>query len=64
MEKSRDIHARLNPTEQRALMHLAALERRTVSAVVRELVRTAAKQHGVWPTPEPMTSERTAQAID
>ena len=49
MERTKMIGARVNETERRALIALARLERRTPSETIRELVRQAAHERGVWP---------------
>jgi len=49
VERTKMIGARVNETERRALIALARLERRTPSETIRELVRQAAHERGVWP---------------
>jgi len=48
-ERTKMIGARVNDAERLALLALARLERRTASETVRELIRQAARERGVWP---------------
>ena len=55
--KSAMIGARVYPTEAAALRALARREGRAQSDVLRELVRQAARQAGVWPAPASKSKE-------
>jgi len=48
-QRDKVIATRCNDTEKRALLLLAEFERRTPSETIRELVRQAARERGVWP---------------
>ena len=48
-QRDKVIATRCNDTERKALLLLAELERRTPSETIRELVRQAAHERGVWP---------------
>jgi len=50
--KSEEIRARVNPSELMALKLVAQHDRRNMSEVLRELIREAAQQRGLWPPPE------------
>ena len=52
MDRTEIIAARANEVEKRALAEVAERESRTASEMLRELVRKAAFDHGVWPRPE------------
>ena len=49
MTKTETVRARVTPAEYTALATLAESQERTTSEIIRELIRAAAKQHGVWP---------------
>lgn len=43
------VHARLSDAEKKALGELVRIERRSQSEMLRELVREAAQERGLWP---------------
>ena len=49
MKRDTVIATRCNETERKALAALAKVERRSPSETIRELVRAAAIERGVWP---------------
>ena len=47
--RSETIRARVTPPERQALVLIAKDEGRQVSEMLRELVRLAARERGLWP---------------
>ena len=43
------VHARFSEAEKRALIALTRIEHRSRSEMLRELVREAARERGIWP---------------
>ena len=53
MNRSITVTARFLPIEKTALEQVAEREHRSRSELLRELVRSKAREHGLWP-PAPM----------
>jgi len=52
MTKTQNVRARCTVAEYEALTALAESEARNPSEMLRELIRTAAQQRGLWPLPQ------------
>ncbi len=52
----------LTPRERTALVRLAEAEERTQAAIIRALIRRAARERGIWPTTEAQQPQEVRHA--
>ena len=62
MNRSEVVKARALPEEKAALLAIAKQERRKPSETIRELIRQAAEERGLWPPPGTAAHYQTGPA--